>query len=323
MACRPLTLIATLSLIALVLRAGAISAQQATPRPAGTPSPSDAQLDSARVIAAHAERLFDAGHFPAALAEYTRAYDALAGHPRQYFVIYNLAACNERLFHYDVALGLYEQYLRRAPETELDRLQVVAIMSTLRALLGTLVVESSVPASIWIDDRRLGTAPGRWLVPAGRHVVEARAERHEAQRQEVQLGAGQLLPLRFELALLSTKAGPPPSYFWAATTLAGASVVTGTVFGAMALSAREEGRERARASLDPSVQADRMRRYARAADIGFGAAALLGAGATLLYFVTDWPSAEPPSAKPCAAGGRPRFSLMSVGGASAALRVAF
>ena len=312
---------------ALMLHTTPLTAQEAEPSrvdsspPTGPPT--DYQLESARVIAARAERLFDAGHFQVALAEYTRAYDALAGHPRQYFVLYNLAACNERLFQYDVALGFYEEYLRRAPETEPDRPQVVAIMSTLRALLGTLVVESSGPTSIWVDDRRLGTAPGRWLVPAGRHVVEARAELHESQQREVQLGAGQQLPLRFELARLSANTGPRPTYFWAATTLTGAALVTGTVFGVLALTAREDGRERAGYYLDSQAEADRTRNYALAADIGFGGAALLGASAAVLYFITDWSSVRRQDAKRPAARGPTRFWSASSQGSTAALRVVF
>jgi len=322
-ASRLAALMALVTAAAPMLHTTPLTAQEAEPSPVDSSPPTDYQLENARVIAARAERLFDAGHFRVALAEYTRAYDALAGHPRQYFVLYNLAACNERLFQYDVALQFYEEYLRRAPETEPDRAQVVAIMSTLRALLGTLVVDSSSPTSIWVDDRRLGTAPGRWLVPAGRHVVEARAELHESQRREIQLGAGQQLQLRFELERLSANTGPRPTYFWAATTLTGAALVTGTVFGVLALSARQDGRERAAYYLDSQADADRTRNYALAADIGFGSAALLGASATVLYFITDWSSAARPDAKRPASRGPTRIQLASSGNSAAALRVVF
>lgn len=284
--------------------------------------PRDEQLDRARVIAIHAERLFDAGHFAASLAAYTRAYDVLGGHPRQYFVLYNLAACHERLFHYELALAFYEQYLARAPETEPDRSQVAAIMHMLRGLLGTLVVESSVPAAVWVDARNLGTTPGRWLIPAGRHVVEARAALHESPRQEVQLAAGQVLGLRFVLPRLSTNTGPRPGYFWATTALTGAAVVGGTVFGFLALSASEDGRARADYYLGAQTEAERTRRYALAADIGFGSAALLGATATVLYFITDW--TEPtPSRSRGSSRSRPSIALTPQGGAGTALRVVF
>jgi tetratricopeptide (TPR) repeat protein len=311
-----------LVLLTLMAVAAPLAAEEVPP--SDPPPRADLQLESARAIVARAERLFDAAHFQAALAEYTRAHEVLTGHPRQYFVLYNLAACHERLFQYDIALGFYEEYLRRAPETEPDRRQVAAIMSTLRALLGTLVVQSSVPASIWVDDRRLGTSPGRWLVPAGRHVVEARAELRESQRREVQLGAGQTFQLRVELERLSTNTGPRPGYFWTATALTGAALVTGSVFGVLALSAHEDGQDRAQYNLDTQAEADRTRNYALAADIGFGSAALLGASATVLYFMTDWSSEGRAKSSPRAAGREStRFSLVSSHGSAAALRFVF
>ena len=75
--------------------------------PIPSPGESDAVLDQARAIVAVAERLFLAGHYAAALAEYARAYQVLAGHPRQYWVLHNLANCNESMFRYDLAVDLY------------------------------------------------------------------------------------------------------------------------------------------------------------------------------------------------------------------------
>lgn len=313
---------AAMTVAALALIAVPSRAQEAAERDRGATV--DLQLDRARVITVHAERLFDAGHFAASLAEYTRAYEALAGHPRQYFVLYNLAACHERLFHYDLALAFYEQYLARAPESEPDRAQVASIMQMLRGLLGTLVVESSVPSTIWIDDRKLGPAPGRWLLPAGRHVVEARAALHESPRQEVQLAAGQMLALRFEPQRLSANTGPRRGYFWATTALTGAAVASGTVFGLLALSARQDGRARADYYLDTQAEAERTRRYALAADISFGSAALLGATATVLYFITDWTPEQPPPSKGQRASRVTRFiALTAPGGPGATLRMVF
>ena len=145
----------------------------------------------------------------------------------------------------------------------------------------------------------------------------------ESQQREVQLGAGQRLQLRFELERLSANTGPRPAYFWAATTLTGAALVTGTVFGALALSAREDGRERAGYYLDSQAEADRTRNYALAADIGFGGAALLGASAAVLYFITDWPSADRQNAKRPASRRPTRSWLARSGGSASALRVVF
>lgn len=250
----------------------------------------DEALARARAVVAVAEPLFLAGHYVAALAEYSRAYEILAGHPRQYWVLHNLAACNERLFRYDLAVELYEEYLRRAPAAEEDRREVEAVLGTLRSLLATLVIETSVPGSVWLDDRQLGVAPGRWRVPAGRHIVEVRAEHYESARREVQLNPGQLHVDRFEMQLLYQ--GPPRGYFWAAVGLAGAATVAGATAGFMALSAREQGRQNAELYQDTQPDAERTRHLALAADIGFGTAVVFGATATVLYFVTDWRRSE-------------------------------
>ena len=261
------------------------------PPPSAVEAPNnehDEPLIRARAIAAMAEGLFLAGHYAAALAEYSRAYRVLAGHPRQYWVLHNLAACNERMFRYDVAVELYEEYLRRAPATEDDRKEVSAILGTLRSLLATLTVESSVAGEVWLDDRRLGAAPGTWRVPAGRHIVEVRANHYESARREVQLDAGQRTVDRFEPQRLSVNAGSPPTYFWIATGLTGVAVAVGATAGLKALSAREQGRRQAALYLDTEHDGERTRRWALTSDIGFGAAALFGATATVLYFVTDW-----------------------------------
>jgi hypothetical protein len=285
----------------------------------------DEPLARARAVVAVAERLFLAGQYAAALAEYSRAYEILDGHPRQYWVLHNLASCNERMFRYDVAVELYEEYLRRAPLTEDDRGEVSAILETLRSLLATLVVESSVAGEVWLDDRRLGAAPGRWRVPAGRHLVEVRANSYESQRREVQLNAGQLQVDRFQLRRLSVNAGPPPAYFWAAVGLTGVATVVGTTAGLKALNAREQGRHEAALYLDTQQDAERTRRWALATDVSFGAAALFGATATVLYFVTDWQKPSGPERRAHEASSHRSLSvaLFAPGGFGATLAGGF
>lgn len=288
------------------------------------PAAADPQLERARAVVAVAEPLFMAGHYAAALAEYARAYEILAGHPRQYWVLHNLAACNERLFRYDLAVQLYEEYLRRAPATEGDRKEVEAILQTLRSLLALLVIQSSVPGEVWLDDRLLGAAPGRFRVPAGRHIVEVRADHYESQRREIQLDAGQVQVDRFQLQPLSRYRGPSPAYFWVAVGLTGAATVAGTTAGVMALNAHQQGKEQAVLYLDTQADAARTRHLALAADIGFGAAVVFGATATVLYFVTDW---EKPDGK--SRGREPNarrsisVALAAPGGFGASVRGSF
>ncbi|HEY3496100.1 MAG TPA: tetratricopeptide repeat protein [Polyangiaceae bacterium] len=286
---------ALLALLARPVRADEVEAappqEPPTVAPPAAPPPAppaDPQLAEARSIVAAAESLFAAGHLEAALAEYTRAYQTLANHPRQYWVLHNLALCNERLFRYDEAMRLYQEYLRRAPSGEPDRKVVESVVRALHSLLATLVIHSSTAADVWLDDRRIGKAPGRFLIPAGRHVIEIRAPLYEAERREIALQPGGGEALTFELRRLSTYQGPSRAYFWTAVGLTGASLVAGTTLGLMAVSSHEEGQARAGVSLDTGEIADRARHQAVAADVCFGAAVLFGATATVLYFVTDW-----------------------------------
>lgn len=293
---------------------------QADEREAGA----ERKLARARLIVRSAEPLFAAGHYEAALVEYTRAYEVLRGHPRQYWVLHNLAACNERLFRYDLALGLYEEYLRRAPASEQDRPDVMAVINTLRSLLGTLVVESAGSGTeVWIGDRRLGPAPGRWLVPKGRHVVEVRAALHEPQRFELQLGAAQTRTLRPELRRLSTYRGPSRVYFWTAAVAGGAALAAGATLGVLALSSRDEGEDRASVRLDTSEQSEHTRQLALAADLCFGGALLFGATASVLYFVTDWSDTPPLAASAARSKTVARLALEPSGGARAELALEF
>jgi hypothetical protein len=118
--------------------------------------------------------------------------------------------------------------------------------------------------------------------------VEFRAALYESERREIEFGASRFMTLRFEPRRLSTYRGPGKGYFWAAVGATGAAAITGAALGAMALSARDSGRERAERYLDTRDDAQRTRTLALAADAGFGAALVFGATAAVLYFVTDW-----------------------------------
>lgn len=264
-----------------------------TPAPSAEPSPSpsgavDAQYAQAQRVVARGEALFDLGNYDAARSEFQQAYQLLAGHPRRYIVLHNLALCDERMFHYDDALAYYERYLKEGgPEAE-DRGQIEAVVSTLRGLLGAVRVSSNVRAELWIDDRRLGDAPGTRLVPAGRHVVELRAPLYESVRREVDVHARGEQPLRFELQRLSKYEGPNPAFFWTSAGLTVAAAGTGAVLGIAALNADSQGKAQQKKELAILADEQHVQRLALAADIAFASAAVLAATTTVLFFVTDF-----------------------------------
>jgi tetratricopeptide (TPR) repeat protein len=259
------------------------------PVPESVPAPHPAQA-----IIARGEALFGAGNYDAAISEFERAYELLAGHPRRYVVLHNLALCHERTFRYDSALAYYARYLREGGPQAEDRALIERVMNTLRSLLGSVHIASNVRAELWVDDRRLGDAPGTRLLPAGRHVIELRAPLYESARREIDVRARGRHGLRFELERLSQYAGPSPVFFWLGAGLTVAAATTGAVLGANALAEHADGEERMKLDRNANTVEDerRVERLALGADIAFGAAAVLAISSTVLFFLTDWDAGE-------------------------------
>ena len=245
---------------------------------------------AARPAIARGEALFEAQNYGAAMAEFSAAYDQLAGYSRRYSVLSNIAACHERLFHYDLAIAFYQRYLDEGGESIEDRAEVEARIHTLDQLLATLTLVSNVPADVWIDDRIAGRAPGVIRVSPGRHLIELRAPLRESKRRDVNLAAGSAGRLVFELEELSQYSGLGPGYFWTFAGLTVVAVGIGASFGIAALDADADGAARALQNrfLNTEQDEDAVKRTARVADIAFIGAAVLGASATVLFFLTDW-----------------------------------
>lgn len=300
------------ALLAAIGVAASAVAQEAAPTPVVAPDAlvedapvADAQLTRARATIQLAKGLFAAAAYDAALAEFTRAYESLSGHPKQYIALHNIAVCHERMQRYDLALEFYERYLAQAPATESDRAEVEAVTRVLRSLLARLELESNVRAEVWIDGRKFGWAPGTLIVPAGRHSIELRATSYEGQRRELQVAAGEARRMRFSLTKLARARGAHPAYFWTSLGASGASLVAGAVLGGLALSASDEGERKALLHLDARRDSERARNLSTAADGCFASAVVFGVASTVLYFVTDWPEAG--AAKTGALAGGARF----------------
>jgi tetratricopeptide (TPR) repeat protein len=257
----------------------------------------DANKAQAKAVLSRAEALFEAGNYDAALSEYARAYELLAGHPEQTLVLNNIAVCHERMFRYDLALQFYERYLAESDADAADRREVTAAVRTLRGLLATLEITSNVPAEIWVDDRRFGHAPDQVLLPAGRHVIELRATLHENVRREISISARETQQLAFVLPRLSDYRGLERGYFFASAGITAAVLITAGVFGTQALAAHDKGRAHAALAMQfstPELESDRerVRRWATATDLALGGAVLFGATSLLLFFLTDWSSGD-------------------------------
>ena len=227
----------------------------------------------------------DNGDCAAAIGEFEEIYTLLAGDPRQANVLFNMAVCFEELLRPADAMATYERYLEEAAPGADERREVERSVRRLDAMLATVTVESSAPASVWLDGRELGTAPGSFRVSAGEHTLELRAEGFETTQRSFTLASGVEETLRFELSALSDFRGISPTWTYAGIGLTGAAAAGGATAGILALvglgSIPDER---------PVVEEDveDVRDPALAADVLFGIAGAFAITTIVLIAVTDW-----------------------------------
>lgn len=232
----------------------------------------------------------EAGNCEGAIVEFEASYRMV---PRA-SSLYNIAQCHEQLTRYDLAIQYYERYLQEAPADAEDRPSVEAALRTLRNLLGTVHVASNVPAQVWIDDRLVGDAPGDVLVPAGRHVLELRADQYLPARTEIQVAGREEVEVDLTLSKARTtvhiteESGLDPIVFWSGVTATAVAGVVGGVFGIVALSKQSKGGELGLYDPERAQLEDEMKSAARNADILFAVTGVLGVATVVVGFLTDW-----------------------------------
>jgi tetratricopeptide (TPR) repeat protein len=260
-----------------------------TPAPEAEPA-GDPKVEQAKQHFRQAVAFAEAGDCGAAIVEFEAAYELV---PRPN-ALYNIAQCEERLFRYDLAIRYYERYLQEAPSDAPDRPAVNAALSTLRNLLGTVVVNSNVPAEVWVDDRLAGEAPGDVLLPSGGHSLELRAKGYIPARAEVRLVGRQRIELALELEKAQTTVqitettGLDPTLFWIGTGATAVTAVIGVVFAGRVVALKDDALELPEQHPDRSERREEVEGAELTADIFFASAALLAVGTTIVAFVTDW-----------------------------------
>jgi tetratricopeptide (TPR) repeat protein len=272
------------------------AAQETTP-PLPPAVPFESEREETRTRLQTAQALFERQNFDAALAEFERVYELLSGRPARPRVLFNIAQCHEQLGRYDQAVANYRRYLDEMGERATNRAEVTATLRTLEGLLATLQIESNVAgAEVYVDDRRVGVAPGVVCVAGGRHVVPVPHPGPLPAQQEVQVAGRATRSLRFALERIPVSRGLRPVYFWTAWGGTAAVLLAAGVTGGVAL-AQDAG---ARAQLsDPTrrfavteATRDDIRGTALAADVLYGTAAAVAVGAAVLYVLTDFRGAS-------------------------------
>ena len=263
----------------LLLAAAGPSQAARAQAPTGAPEVGEQAVGARRAVQ-RAEALFAAGSFDAALPEFMRAYDALAGDPRQSVLLNNIAVCHERAGRYDQALHFYERYAREARPSGAELARVQTVVDTLRNLVASVRIACNVPATVWVDGRPVGNAPGEIVLPSGQHLLELQAELHESVRRDLVITARQHYTLRFELSRLSQYRGLSPAYAWVAGGLSLGALAAAAVFGLLASGADADARRHPE-FVRPG-DADRVRGMQLGANIGFGVGAGLAATGLVL-----------------------------------------
>jgi hypothetical protein len=135
--------------------------------------------------------LYEAGDFPAALAEFEAAYKLTS----RWQVLFNIGVTQKKLFRYDDALRTLGKYLSEggAQVIEERRKDVERELSEIRALVAEVaVIVEGGTAEVEVDGRAVGQSPlpGPVFLGSGQHVIRARREGHETAERILDVVSG-------------------------------------------------------------------------------------------------------------------------------------
>lgn len=265
-----------------------------TPPASATPAPLPAE--AARTLT-RATTLFDRGHYEGALAQFTAAYEQMAGDARRHQVLYNIALCYERSFRYERAVELYERYLREGGADETRAIEVRAILDALDELLGTLrIATNAARFEVWVDGHHIVEAGAVVRLPAGLHTVEIRAEGHLPGRREARVLVGRETRVEIELETLDPFRGIPSAVFWVSASATAATFAAGIVVGLFSMAETRELELRladdatAWSVTTQDVQA--LQTLSLAADVLYAVGGVFAVTTLVLGLLTDWRGAR-------------------------------
>lgn len=258
----------------------------------------------ARELYTQGQQLFRQGDFTAAQRSFEDAYKAVPNP----VVLLSIAECQVRNEDFAGGVASLRQYLSEKPSAP-DRPQVEAQIANLEAKPGFVSVESApVGAMIWIDGENTGyITPNELSLRAGRHTIALSLSGYKQVQQPIDVSIGS----RQHLSLTLTADAPPAAAeapvaeetpsdaprgrrrgtpaVWAATAVAGVTLVTGVGLGVTALKKQSEYDDAPTKALK-----DKGERLALFADVNFGIAAVAGVTALVLYLTSGEPAEEAP-----------------------------
>ncbi|MEW6432678.1 MAG: PEGA domain-containing protein [Myxococcota bacterium] len=203
-----------LLIVAVSLGAGPVGKKPVRPKPPAAAKADDAAADeekadgnARREAGAHFKRgvtFYKEGNFQAALTEFKSAYELVPS----YEVLFNLALCERRLFHYGPAMRTLTQYLMEGGERiPAERREAVAReVEAIRALTSPVaVIVDGAPATVLVDDEPVGTTPFSelLLLGIGKHKVRAEREGCTPDERVIEVKSGQAQSVQLSPASLT------------------------------------------------------------------------------------------------------------------------
>jgi tetratricopeptide (TPR) repeat protein len=265
--------------------------------PTAAGKPSLEALDRARLSYARGQAAFERSYYVVALAAFQDAYENVPNP----IVLVSVGESAAKAGRVDLALQAYDEYLRLRPDAP-DHADVTQKRAQLVQSPARLVITSDpAGADIVVDDKVTGQrTPATIEVPPGAHRVSLVLAGYAVDALPVEAGPGAHIEHAFQLQAIPKQellpspetpiAAPaaatsvPTAAIVVTSSLGAVGLITGTVLGIAALSARSDYQNNPTAD-----KADQGERLALFADVGFGVGAMALITTAVLLFTHDTP----------------------------------
>jgi tetratricopeptide (TPR) repeat protein len=302
-------LLSTLSGLALTLvltvTVAAPSVVVAQAKGAAKSAPSAEAKEKARAAYGRGQSEFAAGRYAEAKAAFTEAFAAVPNP----IVLLGVAESEGKLGEIAGAIATLQRYLELRTDAP-DRADIEEKLKTLAATPARVAVTTQ-PAGAELEVDGFPTqkkTPAELELAPGDHELSYSLRGYRGGSEMLQLQPGERRDLALTLEALDVEpalaqapagvalpeeeaseepgeeasSGRPTTALWITAGVGAAGLITGTVFGFLALSERSDFDE-----MPTKASADRGERLALVADVGFGVGIAALATAAILYLVTD------------------------------------
>jgi len=279
------------------------------------PSTIEDPKEKAKAYYKRGKERHEEGDFQGALEDFLGAYNAMPN-PGVYI---SISSCHEKLGNFQEAVNYLEKYIEEKPNAG-NIVTIKEKLEELKATPGKVKITSTPPgAAVTLNGETTEMiTPAQLELPGGDHAMALNLEGYimETRAFTVPIGgevtvdveltstaakAGEALPLPTEAVDMdfdeedepkkaAPKVGPE---VWAMAGVAGAGLVSATVFGLLALS--EQSKFDKSDQTDKDV-ADKGKAFAVVCDVSWGVAAAAAITGTVLYIVGAKKAKEKPSA---------------------------